>query len=185
MKPWSSFLKDVRPDAPGKAEPVIEHAILRALQTFCTETRAWKVLLDPITTQEGVTSYDLDLDNAEVVRLESATLNGQDYAIWRAGDSPRGRYVYTPDGKTVMFAENPEPGLPLVLTCSVTPSNSAMGVDDALYDRYAAVIALGAVVKLTSDPTKRDDYDNQVARIKTRLWRGNAAVRPRARAQFF
>jgi hypothetical protein len=186
MKAWSEFLRDVRPLAASTPEPVAEHALRRAAQAFCQATRAWKVELDPTRTREGVREYDLELDsNTELVRIESATLNGNDYSVWRTGDHPRGRYVYTPDGKTVLFADPVAAGLPLVLTCSVKPGNNATGVDDAIFDRYVDVIALGAVARLTGDGNKRLDFEDQCDRIKTRLWRGEAAIRPRTRASFF
>lgn len=186
MKPWSAFLKDVRPQVPGTPEPILEHALLRAAQTFCTETRAWKVELDPTLTVDGQLDYDINLDRAELVRLEAATLNGNAYTVWRQGSDTVGdRYVFSPDGKTIEFTEQPEAGLPLVLTCSLKPSNDAIGVDDAIYDRYVAVIAAGAVAALKNDAVRFLDFQAQCNRIKTRLWRGEAAIRPRARASFF
>lgn len=186
MKPWSAFLRDVRTSVSGTAEPVIEHAVLRAAQCFCDKTRAWRVELDPVTTEEGVLEYDLELEqNTELVRIEGAKLNGRDYAVWRVGDAPDDRYVYTPDGKTVLFSRGVEAGLPLVLTCTVKPGNNATGIDDAIFDRYVAVIAKGAVAELSGDAVKRQAFDDECNRIKTRIWRGFSAARPRARAHFF
>lgn len=185
MKPWSAFLPDVRPASPLTPEPMLEHAIKRATQEFCRDTRAWLVELDPTLTIEGENSYDIDLDYAELVRLESAKLNGLHIDVWRAGDAPCGRYIYTPDGKTVEFSQPVAAGLPLVLRCSVTPSETARGCDDSLYDRYVTVIAKLAVATLTGDQIKRAEYEAERDRIKTRLWRGNAAIRPRAVSNFF
>jgi len=87
MKTWAAFLKDVRPSAPGIPEPRLEHAVLRAAQDFCDRTRAWKVELDPTTTRAGAVEYDLELErNVELVRIESATLNGIPFTVWRDGD---------------------------------------------------------------------------------------------------
>lgn len=186
MKLWSAFLRDVRPGAPTVPEPVLEHAIRRAAQKFCQETRAWQIELDPTLTIDGYTSYDLELPtNTELVRLERAALNGQDFAIWRAGDSSRGRFVCTPDGKTLTLSQALGAGSSLVLTISAKPGEKATGVDDALYDRYVTEISLGAVASLTGDLNKRAEFDNAIASIKTALWRGSAAIRPRARASYF
>ena len=185
MSEWADFLKDVRPSAPGIPLPVVEHAVKRAAQKFCKDTRAWIVELDRTRTREGVTSYDMELDQGvELVRLKGAKLNGVPYAVWRAGEEPCGRrYVYTGDGKTIRFSEPVEAGLSLVLTCAVKPSNSATGIDNAIFDRYVEEIALLAVSKLTGDPNKLAEYLACVARIKTDLWRGMAATRARARAR--
>ncbi|CAN7537418.1 hypothetical protein LJR130_003784 [Variovorax sp. LjRoot130] len=187
MKPWSNFLRDVRLSAPGTPEPIAEHAVLRAAQEFCHETRAWIVELDPTITQEGVLTYDLELDQGvELVRIESAKFNGQDYPAWRPGEAtPCGRYVYTPDGRAIAFSEGVGAGLPLVIRCAIKPGETATGIDDVIFARYVKTIALGAVAELTSDPAKRGDFENRMARIKTDLWRGSAAIRPRARANLF
>lgn len=188
MKTWDAFFPDVLPMLVGTGvpDPTIVHQLRRAAQTFCTKTRAWKVVLDSTLTTDGTTVYDLELErNVELVRLESATLNGQPYAVWRAGDDACGRFVSTQDGKTIEISQGVGPNLPLVLTCSVKPGNAATGIDDAIFDSYAEVIALGAVARLTDNPAKRIDFENQIDVIKTRLWRGNAAIRPRARPSFF
>ncbi|VTU38268.1 hypothetical protein H4CHR_04381 [Variovorax sp. PBS-H4] len=187
MKAWSNFLRDVRIHVPGTAEPLAEHAVLRAAQEFCRETRAWVVELEPTNTQEGVLTYDLELEQAtELVRLESATLNGEAYPVWRPGErAGSGRYVYTPDGRSIAFSEAVGAGLPLVIRCAVTPGEGATGIDDVLFARYVKTIALGAVAELSGDQTKRGDFEHRMARIKTDLWRGSAAIRPRARAHLF
>lgn len=186
MKTWSAFLRDVRPAAPSTPEPVLEHAVRRAAQRFCERTRAWIVELDPTVTRAGATVYDLELErNVELVRLESATFNGNPYAIWRAGETCRGGYVYTPDGKSITFGEPVAAGLRLVVRCAVKPGNAATGVDDMLFDRYLKEIALGAVADITGDGLRKAEFTDECNRIKTALWRGNAAIRPRARPSFF
>lgn len=185
MKPWSAFLRDVRPHAPSTPEPMLEHQVLRAAQRFCDETRAWIVVLDPTITFEGQLNYDLELDrNTEVVRLESATFNGLDYEVSRPGKPACGRYIFTPDGKTVEFSQPVGADLPLVLTVAVRPGEGAAGVEDFLFDRYLSVIALGAAAGATGDATKQGEFEYRMDMIKTRLWRGNSATRPRTRAQF-
>lgn len=167
-------------------EPVLENAIRRAAQRFCERTRAWVVDLDPTVTRGGAQVYDLELErNVELVRLERAMFNGLDYAIWRPGEPCRGSYVYTPDRKSIAFGEPVAAGLRLVLRCAVKPGNAATGVDDALYDSYLKEIALGAVADLTGDPLRKAEFVDECNRVKTALWRGNAATRPRARPSFF
>lgn len=188
MRPWSDFLKDVRPKVPTLPEPVIEHAIRRGAQAFCEYTRAWRVEVDPVTTLEGVRDYDLDLDmGCELVRLEDgAKLGGQDIAIWRAGADGHGRYVYSPDGKTLQLSRAPAAGLLLEVTATVKPGEMSPGIDQAIFDRYAPVIAKGAVVAaLGGDPLDDAAFVSTCDAIKTRLWRGNAAIRPRARPNYF
>jgi len=185
MKPWSAFLRDVRPAAPSTPEPVLEHAILRAAQEFCQRTRAWVLELDPTATFAGMSEYDIELlPTTELVRIESAKLNGEPFAVWKRGDSASGRYVFTPDGRTLRFSTPMSEGQSLVLTCSVKPGEDAKGIDDTLFARYVTVIALGAVAGITSDPMKRADFESRCDDIVYQLWKGNAALRQRTQPSF-
>lgn len=186
MKPWSAFLRDVRPSAPSTPEPVLEHAILRAAQDFCQRTRAWVVELDPTTTSVNMAEYDIELPTgSELVRIESATLNGHPYSVWKRGDRSRSRYVFTPDGRTLRFSEPMAEGQSLVLTCSLKPGEGAKGIDDIVFARYVAVIALGAVALHTGDQGKQLQFDNRCDDIVYRLWKGNAAIQQRTEPNFF
>lgn len=180
MKPWSAFLRDVRPWAPSTPEPVLEHTILRAAQEFCQRTRAWVLELDPTTTFAGMSEYDIELlPNTELVRIESATLNGAPYAVRKRGDRAASWCVFTPDGRTLQFSEPMAEGQSLVLTCSVKPGEGAKGIDDTVFARYVAVIALGAAAAITSDPAKRLEFNNRCDDIVFQLWKGNAAIQQR------
>lgn len=185
MKLWSDFLRDVKPKAPGLPEPMVEYAIFRAAQDFCQYTRAWKVALDPTVTVEGVQAYDMELGANELVRIESATLNSLDYDVWREGDKSRGTYVYTVDRQTINFHSLEAAGQSLVLYCSLKPGNKATGIDDAIFDAYVRVIAKLAIADLKSDMNLRLMAESDMDVIKTQLWRGSAATRPRTRANFF
>ena len=186
MKNWSAFLKDVRPFVPGVSEPMVEHAVHRATQDFCQRTRAWTVQMDPIMTTLGVVLYDMELpSNTELVRLESAMLDAKPVSLWRSGDRSGAAFVSSPDGRQVLFNQAPATGQSLALTAAVRPSESATGADDVIFSLYVEVIARGAVARLIGDPNKQATYEADCERIKVDLWRGRAAIRPRARANFF
>lgn len=205
MKTWDQFLRDVLPDVPGCPEPVAEHAILRAAQEFFQHTRAWRVWLDPVTTLDAVSAYDLNLEpRSELVRLESATLAGtginiarvQDLPVdWRTGTAGVDTCIFTVDSKTVQLLPVQAAGLALVIQASLKPANDAEGLDDALFDQYVEAIAMGAKARLMAQPLKvysnpgasnfhRASFDDAMAVIKTRLWRGNSAARPRSFVNF-
>lgn len=186
MKPWSAFLRDVRPSAPSTPEPVLEHAILRAAQEFCQKTRAWVVELDPTTTSADATEYDMELPpGTELVRIESASLDGQPFAVWRRDTRASGRYVFSPDGRTLRFSQPMSDGQSLVLTCSVKPGETAKGIDDIVFARYVTAIALGAVAGVTGDPVKQASFGSRCDDIVYQLWKGNAATRQRTEPSFF
>lgn len=187
MKPWSTFFPDVLPAVVGLGlpEPTIEHQIKRAAQEFCRRTRAWRVTLDPVFTSSNGLSYDMELEpRSELVRIESAKLDGHSITVWRDRDG-RGRFVFTPDGRTVVFSEQPGQGQQLVLTASLRPSDAATGLEDALADRYSEAISRGAVARLKGDGGLQLAFEQECDRIKVDLWRGSAAINPRVRAHWF
>ncbi|WP_225784664.1 hypothetical protein [Xenophilus sp. Marseille-Q4582] len=187
MKPWSTFFPDVLPAVVGLGlpEPTVEHQIKRAAQEFCRRTRAWRVTLDAVYTSASGREYDIELEpRSELVRLESAALDGHRIAVWRDRDG-RGRFVFTSDGRTVAFSEQPGQGQQLVLTASLRPADSATGIEDALAERYSEAIARGAVARLKGDPILQQSFEGECDRIKVALWRGNAPINPRVRAQWF
>lgn len=198
MKTWDLFFPDLLPTVPGCPEPVAEHALRRAAQDFCALTFAWRVKLDPIETESGTDEYDLPLErNTELVRIEIARMAGSDIAVATQNDVNRRRpNVGCYDGKTVIVNPVPASVQLLELTCTLKPGNAATGVEDFIYDKHAAVIALGAGaalkghrLKTYSDPEQapldRLDFEAKCARIKLALWRGNARNTPRAVANWF
>ncbi|MBH2008285.1 MAG: hypothetical protein I8H71_01160 [Xanthomonadaceae bacterium] len=186
MRPWSHFYPDVLPlVAAGTPDPTVVHHIRRAAQEFCRCTRAWREALDPVMTAAQVLCYDLELPpSAELVRMESATLGGHPLEVSRAGLA-RGRYLSTPDGKQAVLSCAPCGAMPLVVECSLAPGNAAIGIEDALFDRYAETIALGAVARLNGDDLKQARFEARCDVIKTDLWRGLAATRPRTVPNYF
>lgn len=193
MRTWDLFFPDLLPTVPGCPEPVAEHALRRAAQDFCALTFAWRVKLDPIETENGVDEYDLPLErNTELVRIEIARLAGRDIAVATQNDVNRNRaHVGCYDGKLVIVNPLPTSVQTLELTCTLKPGNAAIGTEDFLYDEYAAAIALGAAaalkahrLKTYSDPAQaqadRAEFEAKCARVKLKLWRGNARNTPRA-----
>ena len=186
MKTWEAFFQDVLPFIEaGIPEPMVERQLLRAAQQFCQKTRAWRVELDPVRTT-GQAAYDIDLPVAtELVRIEGATLDGHSIAIWRADSEGCGQYVYTPDGKSVVFKRAPEADSNLVLDVTLKPGEKAIGIEDSLYDRYLETIALGAIARLNGDAIRAERFNEDCVAIRVDVWRGNAAIAPRARASWF
>lgn len=187
MKPWSDFFPDVLPSIePGLPDPMVERQVRRAAQEFCRRTRAWFVSLDAVRTIAGQKSYDIEFPGqAELVRIERATLAGNRLAIWRDDEDGVGQYVFTDDGKTIHLNIEPEDGADLVLNVSLKPSDTSTGVEDAIFDRYSDLIAMEAISRLASDPLRHERFLNECDRVRADLWRGMAAIAPRARAVWF
>jgi hypothetical protein len=197
MKTFDQFYPDLLPQVPGCPEPVADQALKRAAQRFCELTFAWRAKLDELQTSPGTDEYDLPLDrNTELVRIESAKLDGQDIAVATQNDVSRHRpYVGCYDGKTLIVNPVPTAENTIVLLCSLKPGNGALGVEDFLYDRHCALIANGAAALLKRLPMKTYssadgpmqwvDFESRCASIKLQLWRGNARNTPRAEPSWF
>lgn len=182
MTPWEALYPDVMPwIGPGRAEPMVDHQLLRSAQAFCRATRAWCVDLDPVRTTGSELSYDIEFPGAaDLVRLESATLDGDELEVWRAGGAKNSLYVFTPERKTVELSRPVGANRTLVLRVSVMPSNKAYGIEDEIFASYAEVIARGAVARINRDAVMGQWFDDECERIKIKTWRSNSSARPRA-----
>ena len=186
MRDWADFFPDVLPAVElGTPEPTVVHQLRRAAQDFCHRTRAWRVTLAPITTEDGLAEYAIPLpEQTTLVRLEGAELLGHgSVVLWRQGQG-HGQYLMTPDARRVVLHRPVAADLGLVLDVTLKPGDAAMGMDDAVFDQYSEVIALGAVARLRGDPVLRGDFNARCETINVELWRGRAAVRPRVRPSF-
>lgn len=187
MKPWEAFFPDVLPSIePGLPEPMVVRQLLRAAQQFCQRTRAWRVELDLVLTVDGQKAYDIELPQAsELVRIEGATLAGNPVTVWRQEAGACGQYVFTPDGKQVLFKMAPGAGADLVLDVTLKPSHQAVGVEDEIFDRYSDLIASEAIARLNGDMVRHEQFVDDCAGVRADLWRGMSAIAPRARASWF
>lgn len=164
MKKWDQFFPDLLIDLPGCPNPTVERALVRAAQQFFSGAHVWKIWLDSTTTAANTTQYDLALDpNAELVRLERATLDGRPIAIttpdtlpadWQTNTAGIADCIFTTDRKTITLLPAKAAGLVLRVEATLKPANSATGIEDYLFDQYADTIAMGAKARLMQQPDK-------------------------------
>ncbi len=206
MKTWDQFLKDVLPHVPGCPEPAAEHAILRAAQEFFGTARVWRAWLPEITTVADQTEYFLMLEaKTELVRLERATLDTRPLRVWTEETLPCDWKVYpqgadegvfTPDGRSLFLLPGQLADKALAVEASMKPSNSAVGVEDRFFDRYAAQIATGAVAALKAHADKsytdltgaavwRGTFESLMGTTDLQRARGISSARPRPRVRTF
>ena len=206
MKTWDQFLRDVLPDVTGCPEPVAEHAIMRAAQEFCMGSRAWRVWLDPVTTRENVTEYDIELEPSSLLaRVENATLDGRiidALAVedlrpdWKTYSNTLSTCVFTQDGKTVTLLPQQTAGMKLLIEASLKPAENAPGVEDFIYEQYVEIIAMGAKARLMRQANKpytdfaqalalRSDFEGLTTSAGIRRMRGMTSTRSRPRIKTF
>lgn len=206
MKTWDQFLRDVLPDVTGCPEPVAEHAIMRAAQEFCMGSRAWRVWLDPVTTRENVTEYDIELEPSTILaRLENATLDGRIIDVlaqedlrpdWKTNSNGLSTCVFTQDGQTVTLLPAQTAGMSLLIEASLQPTDDAQGVPDFIHQQYAEIIAMGAKARLMRQANKpytdfaqslslRSDFEGLTNSAGIRRMRGMTSTRSRPRLKTF
>lgn len=198
MKTFDLLFPDLLPLVPGCPEPVAERALLRASQRFCELSLAWRVVMDPITTEVDQDVYELDFpDRSELVRIESARYAGREIKVATPNHqfSRYDTYVECTDGKNLVLNPVPKSQADLLLTLTLKPGVKAQGIDDALFDRYSDIIAIGAQGILQAQPQKSyssgdapantASFEYRCANVKRALWRGLGRNTPRTKPVWF
>lgn len=206
MRTWDTFYPLVLPQVPGCPDPTLDDHLLGAAREFCALSRAWRSDLAPIALQAGIADYPLVFDaGTQGHILVGASLNGQDIDLdvpdatstsERRRGSGGARRVLAMDMTTITVMPTPAGAQSLVLTAILQPSETAEGLPDPIADRYRRIIASGALATLLTMNAapwinvrlagiKREEFERETARVKSRVWRGNSNARPRNSAQFF
>lgn len=158
MKNWDAFYPYVLPDVIGASDPQVSQALILAAREFCERTLVWQVDTDPTTTTPGAGEYDFETsNNQEVIKFVGATLNGRDLPViaegdlpsnWRSNLSDQRECTFTLDRTSFTIVPTPIAAYELTTKIIVRPSIKALGVEDRIFNQYAAQIAFGAKVVL-------------------------------------
>jgi hypothetical protein len=205
MALWSAFHTRLMPRVIGCPVPLANAELRNAAAEFFDRTRAWRQWLDPMVTYEAAKEYDLDLPTgAQVVRIESATLDGAPYAIQGAFSliaDPRQSSNGLPAGLssedrcTLVLANALPAGQHLQIQASLLPSESSTGIPDHLHAQYADAILNGALYRIRSlaGYDFSDDargaiamaaFEREIGRVQGLVVRSNTNVMPRSRVQW-
>jgi len=163
MAKLEAFLPYVALHCMGVPEPSMLHEIRSAAVLFCEQSRAWK-RIDSVSVRAGRGEYEIPLeDEAIVVTIEEAIFNNQPLrpealdalkSEWRDWISQTGTpLLFTQlDPDTLRLVPIPEADQPKGLTLRICykPDRTAKNVPDWLFQRYAEVIAAGAIARLTA-----------------------------------
>ncbi len=164
MKAWDQFFPALMVDLPGCPQPVVTHALKRAAQDFFRQTLLWRIWLEPMRTANNINEYELEVEpHTELVRIERATLDGRPIVISTAASMPTDwktnplgieDCIFCADGKSFTLIPYKDGGLVLLIEASLRPSDSAVGIEDCLFDLYSETIAHGAKARLLRQPAK-------------------------------
>lgn len=193
-------MADVLAHVPGAPDPLVRQALCRSAREFLRRTRAWCEWLEPAATvAQG--EYDFDLPpQADLVRIERATLDGAPLAVqsyrqvprdWTRGDGADQSLV-SADMVTFRLTGLVTPGQRVQVQAALMPSATAAGVPDHLADRYLEPIAEGAKAQLMLTPNTsfysadlaavaRMQFEAAVATHAVDVFRGHTNLTPRRR----
>lgn len=201
---WSSFYPELRTFAGGASEPLLELKTRQAAIEFFQRTRAWVEWLDPVISLDGLVEYDFDIPvGSDVARVERATVDGAPVVIQSYRDAPHdwsradlvNQGVVSRDLKTFRLGNAVAAGLLIQVQVALTPSRTATGLPDDLFDKYKDDIVHGARSKLLEIPNttfyQPDVAGREFALFEAAIdgnavsaWRGLTGNTPRARVKF-
>lgn len=186
MKTWDAFFRDVMPDVVGCPDPIAEHAIKRAAQEFCDSTRVWRIWVTDILTASGTSTYPIGLPaNAELVRIERATIDGRDLELttadqlpvdWKTYSKSLPDCIHTVDRKNITLLPVPSSIRTIKMEISIKPSSDALGVEDHLFDQYVEHIAIGAKARLMKQAGKPYTNINEAMLLDAQFKHANSTI---------
>lgn len=166
---YDAFLSEVLPWVPNCGEIVAINAIRNACIDFCALTAYWQHDTYPVPLSPSANAYGIDVpDNTKVIEILDVWVDGRRL---RPRDEPliRNQYVdqdfRAQSGTPLYYARSnpdevtlyPTPDLGqngklLSARVFVAPTRASTTVLDSVYERYAELIAKGAIARLKSTP---------------------------------
>lgn len=200
MARWADFHPDLLVHVPGCPEPLLDQELARAAALFFRRSKLWTAWLEPIATAGSLTTYDLEVpEDAEVVALRKATLNGQVLPLGsyrlvsnnpeRAQGAERVLLSTEPAAVTLLSVQAPKSVLDIEAVLTVAPQ--AEGLPDALANAYREGIVAGARYRLHRIPgllyqpeaakAARAEFEQALASDQASGWLGRVGQVPRTR----
>lgn len=206
MKDLDEFLKNIRPFAPGVADPTAYEWIRQAAITFCERTRLWRYE-DTITitgdnpetvvTPDGAVIHEierLDFNGAELDEVTPARLD-ELMAEWRAGTLTGTPGYYTQIAPNTVSLAPIEAG-DLGVYMWLKPSQDATELPDFMPDQYRQVIADGALGRILLIPNQSftnpemamafaASFQSNIDSLSCKGFTGQQRAKQRTRASFY
>lgn len=174
MISYEAFLPRILIDAYGCPEIVAIQSIRDSVIEFCVRSNFIQRDHDPITATAGVSDYDLEPPNGQLVikiqkcwyKATELTPIAPDYvnssAFYNNGIPENAPNLATPlsftqkDERTFSIYPIPKDTVinGLTLRISLKPTRASTYCEDSIYEDYAEVIAHGALSKLLASPGK-------------------------------
>lgn len=164
MSAWSAFYPWVLPHVRGCPDPLVDRALCDAAREFCARSRAWQVKADPVASDGSTRTLEFVFPTgAELVRVERATVAGEDWAILNADGQPADADEASPEeslADTVVVIDKtqyqlwpvPGSGDEIVILMALQPTVAAEGVGNVIYEQWGEGMAQGALMRLKAMP---------------------------------
>jgi hypothetical protein len=180
MSKYEDFFPYVLPFVDGCSEPVMTMAVRDACIEFCDKSLYLTAKIDPIITVEGTADYDLEVEYCyRIARVVSVWADiprelapmpldsyQHQYGRWTQDTAaPSGFYLQEPC--TLTLFPTPDKAYTLDVTVAITPLRSSTSVECVLLERFAPVIADGALARLYM-MEGQDFYDANAAQYRRR-----------------
>lgn len=198
------FLPEVLPYAPGTSDLIAYRYIAAAARDICERAKVWREDDEfPITTpgQQGL----LTIDDAEIIKIESAALDGVDltpvtaawlddnYRGWsRNADLSNARYVTQTAWNTVSIYPRQEGTFSGRFV--LKPSNRAGQLPEFLLREFAEDVGKGAASKILTLPTQesipqlgldlRTWFGSRLDELSTKAAKGQQNARLRTKGSY-
>lgn len=205
MAAWDKWEPELAVVAHQAPVPLMYQCLNRAARSFFRQTRAWQEWLDPECVM-GSAFYEYWFDmpqDAELLRLERATLNGRPLGIagardLRADPSRHARqgcaYLVSSNLRDFIVGALPADG-EVQAYVSLIPSLDAKGIPDELAALHHEAIREGAKAELLNTPDvnfyKPDQaaiamalFQQAIADCAVDVWRSNTSSGPRGRVRW-
>jgi hypothetical protein len=164
MKLWSDFYDSALPELPGCPFVALNHALRQSAIAFCEQSLVWTYEHPDISIVAGVDEYAY-IPPAETLvhavtwakfnetELDTRTRD-EDMRIWDwRNQTGVPQYVLNMPNSLKLV---PKPDLDgtLKLIVALKPDNSAIGIDDVMFQEHREAIAHGAKARLMLSPRK-------------------------------
>lgn len=191
MIKFEDMLNDVLPDVPGCTNELAINALRNAAIELYTKSWIYTQACDPQQTVIGVADYDLDIftnyknigivsaqiDDAKLIPIGVTSLNRSNLRWQDDTGTPTNYLAY--DYMSVRLYPIPDKVATLHTTVALTPTKTATGIEDFIYDLYSEQLAAGAKARLMlipnkpyTDPNTSREYRAQfAAAITDAKWR--------------
>jgi len=197
MRTAADLAADLLPVLPSVPQPRLDRALIRTAQQLCRSSRCWTVWTDQVTV-DCAGEYDVELPmHAQVLVVERMTVDGRSRPMLpfsfarRAPEDLQGAHV-VPGRMTFQTTDGIAKGSEIRFRVVLAPTDNAPGVDEAVFDPHAGVLASGVCALLMADPGQpwsnpalaqvyAAQFDAGVARARLSAWRGVTDGTPRAR----